>query len=79
MVAAEYRGRGIGRMLAEHSLQVAKEQGYRAMQFNAVVSTNAAAVALWQRLGFQILGTVPQGFDDPSHGLVDLFIMHKQL
>ena len=79
MVAAEYRGRGIGSKLAEHSLQVAKEQGYRAMQFNAVVSTNSAAVALWHSLGFETVGTIPQGFADPNHGLVDVFIMHKQL
>jgi hypothetical protein len=49
------------------------------MQFNAVVETNGAAVHLWQELGFQIIGTVPEAFDHPSHGLVGLHIMHRRL
>ena len=49
------------------------------MQFNAVVETNTAAVALWQDLGFQIIGTVPEAFDSASHGLVGLHVMHLRL
>ncbi len=71
--------RGIGRALGEHVLAQARSAGYRAMQFNAVVETNAGAVALWQSLGFEILTTVPEGFDHPRHGLVGLHIMHRKL
>ena len=79
MVAPAARGRGFGRALAQHVLAEARAQGYRAMQFNAVVSTNTAAVRLWRSLGFTILGTVPAGFRHPEHGLVDLHIMHRWL
>lgn len=72
-------GRGIGRRLAEHVLDQARADGYRAMQFNAVVETNANAVALWQSLGFAILATVPEAFDHPTHGLVGLHLMHRHL
>jgi len=79
MVAKEHRRHGIGRMMAEHSLQAAKDMGYRAMQFNAVVSTNTASIALWKSIGFSIVGTVPDGFHDPNNGFVDLYVMHKLL
>ncbi|MBW3645665.1 MAG: GNAT family N-acetyltransferase, partial [Actinobacteria bacterium] len=62
MVHAEARGRGVGRCLAEHVLERARASGYRAMQFNAVVATNAAAIELWRSLGFATIGTVPDGF-----------------
>jgi L-amino acid N-acyltransferase YncA len=79
MVDPGARGRGIGRALAEHVVQWAREQGYRSMQFNAVVETNVGAVKLWQALGFEIIGTVPQAFDSESHGLVGLHVMHRTL
>ena len=79
MVKSEWRGRGIGRKLGEHSLAAARELGYLAMQFNAVVSSNEVAVKLWQRLGFSIIGTVPKGFQEARMGLVDLYIMHRFL
>ena len=72
-------GRGLGRALAERVLADAAAAGYRAMQFNAVVSTNIGAVALWQSMGFRILATVPEAFDHPSQGLVGLHIMHRPL
>ena len=72
-------GRGIGRALGEHVLTAAAAAGFRAMQFNAVVSTNTAAVALWQSLGFVILATIPEAFDSPAHGLVGLHVMHRKL
>ena len=56
-----------------------KEQGYAAMQFNAVVASNHAAVRLWQELGFQIIGTVPEAFAHPTLGRVGLHIMHRYL
>ncbi len=79
MVAPSARGRGVGRVLGEWVLQWAREQGYAAMQFNAVVETNAAAVALWRDLGFTVVGTVPEAFDSATHGLVGLHVMHRYL
>lgn len=72
-------GGGIGTAMAEHSLAEARAAGYRAMQFNAVVSTNTRAVALWRRLGFEVIGTVPEGFRHREHGYVDLLIMYRRL
>jgi len=70
---------GVGRALAEHVLAVARADGYRAMQFNAVVETNTAAVALWRSLGFQVLTTVPEAFRHPTLGVVGLHVMHRAL
>lgn len=72
-------GSGVGAAMGEHSLAEARAAGYRAMQFNAVVSTNTRAIALWQRLGFAVIGTVPGGFRHRELGYVDLLIMHRRL
>lgn len=77
MVDPGKSGRGTGRALGEHVLAWARESGFRAVQFNAVVETNAAAVALWQSLGFAIIGTVPEAFQHPRHGYVGLHVMHR--
>ena len=79
MVAADARGLGVGRALGEYALSWAREQGYAAMQFNAVVETNVAAVKLWQALGFQIIGTVPEAFEHARLGRVGLHIMYRRL
>ncbi len=79
MVADAARGRGVGRSLGEFVVQWHRDAGFRAIQFNAVVETNTAAVALWQSLGFAIVGTVPEAFDSPTHGLVGLHVMHLAL
>lgn len=79
MIAAAARGQGAGRSLGEHVLQWAHEQGYRAMQFNAVVETNHHAVHLWKSLGFEIIGTVPAAFYHADDGYVGLHIMHRSL
>jgi GNAT superfamily N-acetyltransferase len=79
MVTSAVRGRGVGRALVEDALVWARAAGFRAMQFNAVAETNAAAVALYRSLGFSIVGTVPKAFDHPEHGLVGLHIMHLKL
>lgn len=79
MVDPAYGSRGIGRALAEHVLARAKADGYRAMQFNAVVATNTGAIALWRSLGFAVVGTVPGAFDHPEDGPVDLLVMHRPL
>lgn len=79
MVAGNARGRGVGRALGEYALSWAREQGYAAMQFNAVVESNHVAVRLWQALGFRIIGTVPEAFEHPTLGRVGLHVMHRRL
>jgi L-amino acid N-acyltransferase YncA len=79
MVGAAARGRGVGRALVEDALEWATAAGFQAMQFNAVAATNTAAVALYESLGFTIVGTVPEAFDHPEHGLVGLHVMHRRL
>jgi L-amino acid N-acyltransferase YncA len=79
MVDQERAGRGAGRALGEYVLRRARAEGFRAMQFNAVVQTNTRAVALWQSLGFDILATVPEGFLDPANGYTGLHIMYRPL
>lgn len=79
IVDARYRGCGIGRALGQASLRLAKEKGFRAMQFNFVVSTNMQAVKLWQSLGIEIVGTLPGAFRHLRHGFVDAYVMHKVL
>jgi len=60
-------------------LDAARADGYRAMQFNAVVATNTRAVELWRSLGFEVIGRVPEGFRHPTRGYVDLLVMHRRL
>ncbi|HEY0636205.1 MAG TPA: GNAT family N-acetyltransferase [Pseudonocardiaceae bacterium] len=79
MVDPDHGGQGIGRRLALHVIDDATRRGYRAMQFNAVVETNTAAVALWTSLGFSIIGTVPAAFRHARHGLVGTHVMHRAL
>jgi len=79
MVDEAARGRGIGRRLGEHVVQWHRDQGYRGIQFNAVVETNIPAVRLWQSLGFEIAGTVPGTFRSRAHGYVGLHVMYLPL
>jgi GNAT superfamily N-acetyltransferase len=79
MVDPDLQGAGIGRAMGEFALAWAHEQGYRAMQFNFVVSTNTGAVALWKKLGFAIIGTIPSGFRHAQLGYVDVYVMHREL
>ena len=79
MTAPEARGKGVARTMCLHSLEQARERGFRAMQFNHVVSTNTGAVALWQKLGFEIVGTLPKAFNHPVHGYVDSYVMFRTL
>lgn len=79
MVNPDSRGKGIARKLCLHSQQTAKELGYSAMQFNSVVSTNEIAIKLWEKLGYTIIGTIPDAYNHKKLGLVDAYIMYKQL
>jgi ribosomal protein S18 acetylase RimI-like enzyme len=82
VTAGDAARRGIGASMCEHSLQRARERGFRAMQFNQfnlVVSTNEHAVRLWQRLGFQVVGTLPGAFCHPTHGDVDALVMYRKI
>lgn len=79
MVDPEARGAGVGRALGVEAIRWAREAGFAAMQFNAVVETNAAAVRLWQSLGFVIVGTVPEAFEHRTRGRVGLHVMHRTL
>lgn len=79
MVKPDCQGQGVGRAMCEHSLVEARRRGYTAMQFNIVVSTNESAVALWKKLGFSIVGTLPKVFQHSRLGLVDAYVMHRFL
>lgn len=78
MVDPAHGGQGTGRRLGEYALRWAKSEGYRAMQFNAVVETNTRAVALWESLGFEIMTTLPEGFQHPVQGFVGLHVMYQR-
>ena len=79
MVLPTARGSGVGRRMGEHCLAEARRLGFRAMQFNFVVSTNEVAVRLWQQLGFQIVGTLPGAFRHSKLGFVDAYVMFRML
>lgn len=79
IVADAARGRGIASQMCEHSQQEAVRYGFLAMQYNLVVATNEGAVRLWQKMGFQIVGTLTEAFKHPMLGYVDAHIMYKTL
>ena len=79
MVDPERSRRGVGRALGEDVIEWARQNGFRAIQFNAVVETNTPAVALWRSLGFEILTSVPEAFEHPTDGYVGLLVMHRFL
>src|SRR4029077_20486373 len=72
-------GRGVARAMCAHSLDHARQRGFRAMQFNFVVSTNERAIALWQSMGFAIVGKLPGAFQHPAAGYVDALVMYRSL
>lgn len=79
MVAKQARGQGIAQRMCEHSQLEAIKQGFKAMQFNSVVSTNTTAILLWQKLGYKIIGTLPKAYRHKKLGFVDSLIMYKEL
>lgn len=78
-VSSTARGKGIGRALCEHSLKEALALGFKAMQYNFVVSTNQTAVKLWEKCGFQIVGRLPNAFNHKEKGFVDTYVMYQWL
>lgn len=79
MVAPAARGKGVAQRMCEHSLQVARDAGFLAMQLNSVVATNTVAVALWKKMGFEIVGTLPRAYRHRTLGLVDCYVMYRWL
>jgi len=79
MVSPNAQGKGIGKLLCEHSIKFAKEHKFIGIQFNIVVSTNKSAVKLWKKYGFNIIGTTPNGFRHSKLGFVDTYIMYKSI
>ena len=79
MVNPKVRRSGIGRRMGEHALATAQSVGYRAMQFNFVVSTNKHAIALWKKLGFEVVGKLPRAFQHRELGFVDALVMYREL
>jgi ribosomal protein S18 acetylase RimI-like enzyme len=79
MTSLEFSGQGVARAMCTHSLERARTRGFRAMQFNFVVSTNDRAVRLWQANGFGIVGQIPNSFLHPTLGYVDAYVMHREL
>lgn len=79
MVSSKAKGKGIGRKMAEFSLEEARKSGYTAMQFNFVVKSNEIAVRLWQNLGFEIIGEIPEAFQHKENGLTNALIMYRKL
>jgi len=79
MTAVPSMGRGVARAMCAHSLDQARERGFRAMQYNFVISTNERAVRLWQSFGFEIVGTLPKAFLHPTSCYVDAYVMYRDL
>jgi len=79
MVASDAQGFGVGRRMAEHCLNEVRRMGFRAMQFNFVISTNTPAIHLWEQLGFKIVGTLPGAFHHTEKGYVDVYVMYRSL
>lgn len=79
IVATEARGRGLARLLCEHSLETARRLGFTAMQFNYVVATNTSAVRTWERCGFTVVGRLPGAFQHRELGHVDVLVMYRAL
>jgi ribosomal protein S18 acetylase RimI-like enzyme len=79
MTAPEASGRGVARAMCAHSLEHARARGFRAMQFNFVVSSNERAIALWESFGFKIVGRLAEAFEHPRLGLVDAVVMYRML
>ena len=79
MVSPNATGKGIGKQMAEHSIEEARRLGFQAMQINFDVQSNAVALRLWQSVGFEIIGEIPEAFDHSKNGLTNAYIMYRKL
>jgi ribosomal protein S18 acetylase RimI-like enzyme len=79
MISPDAAGKGIGRQMAEFSLREARRLGFKAMQFNFVVKSNTVAIRLWQSIGFEIIGEIPDAFDHATNGLTNAYVMYRKL
>ena len=79
MVSSAAKGKGIGRMMAEHSIEEARRLGFKSIQFNFVVKSNAVAVRLWKSVGFEIIGEIPNAFNHRRDGMTNAYIMYREL
>ncbi len=79
MVTEQARGRGVARLMCEHSQKLARQEGFLALQFNSVVASNEVAIALWHKLGFETVGRLPKAYRHAHLGLVDCLVMYKWL
>lgn len=79
MVHPDYWGQGIGKSMGQHSIEEARQLGYHALQFNLVVKSNEGAINLWKKLGFEIIGEIPEAYNHQQHGLTNAYIMFKQI
>ena len=79
MTRPGHGGKGIGRFMAESAIDLARQSGYKGMQFNFVIKSNQRAVQLWLKLGFSIVGEIPEAFAHPTYGLTNVYVMYKKL
>lgn len=79
MVSPDAKGKGIGRLMAEHSIEEARRIGYHSIQFNFVVKSNIVAVDLWKSVGFEVIGEIPDAFRHSKNGLTNAYIMYRKL
>lgn len=79
MVSTDAAGKGVGKQMALHSIEEARSLGFRSVQFNFVVKSNTVAVNLWKRVGFEIIGEIPDAFRHSKNGLTNAYIMHRKL
>ena len=79
MVSTAFHNQGVGRTMCAHSLGEARQLGFKAMQYNLVVSTNRGAIKLWEQMGFEKIGLLPRAFNHSKHGLVDAWVMYQWL
>jgi len=77
MVSSKARGKGVAKAMCEHAQETAKYLGYKAMQYNFVVSTNTVAVKLWEKMGYDIVGRLPNAYHHKTKGYVDALVMYK--
>lgn len=79
LTAPGFAGRGVAEEMCRHSMEEARARGFKAMQFNFVVSSNSRAIRLWRRLGFETVGTLPRAFSHPQLGMIDALVMFREL